>query len=695
MPRLFSHSFAIAISLFALVSCNTNKNATPATGNLPFVDSLIHQTQKFGPESAAQAIAYIDSVLAGKSLTLEQKVAIYGHKSMVYSQFLKNNAKAELYADSALYLAGSDEAREKYPAQYELANNNKGDALFREGKYSDAYTWYYKARLLPETYLSACANAGYSYRIGMILYKQSRFMEAARSFQASFSETDDCPDIFTRYLKSQELLNNIALCYYKSGNDDTALQYYNKALTFIETNRSTHEPNNRWHDIAKGVIYGNMGQIYKDQKNYAEAEKLFRQSIAINLKKGNDIWDAQTAYVKLADLFYTENKIDSMGIALREIRKSFDAMPNFTWETEWDKLMWHYAEKQNRPLDAYKYLALYTSGKDSLEKINKAITTVDASNYIKVLEKQHDIDLLTKKNDLKDHYLMLAVSCSLLLLVIGWLVWRNAQHSRKNVERLTKLNDTINSQKLQLEEALSLVQKRSEEKDRILHIVAHDLRSPIASIMMLSSVIKKDPGKEETDKVLQYIHTACNNSLALIAELLGAAENSNNENEVQETIDVDRLVNDSVEVLRIKASEKKQIFHLQLNGGAKFFTANREKINRVINNLLINAIKFSHDNKQITVTSLAKDKKIQIAVQDDGIGIPDRLKDKVFEKFTKAKRKGTMGEPTFGLGLSICKEIVEYYNGTIWFESLENKGTTFYLEFPAVDLPSSIPADTE
>ena len=673
MPKIFSHFFPAAISLFLLFSCNSNNNAIPKTGNLFFVDSLINQTQKFGPESAAQAIAYIDSALAGKSLTLEQKVAIYGHKSMVYREFLNNNAKAELYADSALYLAGGDGAREKYPAQYELASYAKGDVLFKEGKYNEAYTYYYQARLLPETHLSACATASYSYRIAMILYKQSRYMEAARTFQESFSQTDDCPESFSKYLKSQELLNNIALCYYKFGNDDTALQYYNKALTFIGTNQPTHEPNNRWHDIARGVIYGNIGQIYKEQGKYDEAKKLFRQSVAINLKRGNDIWDAQSAYLKLADLFYKENKIDSMGVALGEIRKSLDAMPNFTWETEWHRLMWQYAEKQNRPSEAYTDLTLYTRGKDSMEKINKAITTVDASDYIKLLEKQHDIDLLTKKNDSKDHYLMLAGSCGVLLLVIGWLIWKNAQHSKRK--------------KLQLEDALALVQKRSEEKDRILHIVAHDLRSPIASIMMLSNVIKKSDNKEETDKVLQYMHTACNNSLTLIAEILGAAESNNNENDVQETIDVDKLVNDSVELLRVKASEKKQTFNLQLNGKEKFFIANREKINRVINNLLINAIKFSNDNKQITVTTSAENKRVQIAVKDNGIGIPDRLKDKVFERFTKAKRKGTMGEPTFGLGLSICKEITEYYNGSIWFESKENEGTTFYLEFPRVDPP--------
>ncbi len=248
--------------------------------------------------------------------------------------------------------------------------------------------------------------------------------------------------------------------------------------------------------------------------------------------------------------------------------------------------------------------------------------------------------------------------------------------------RLTKLNNTINSQKLQLEEALSLLQKRSEEKDEILHVVAHDLRSPIASVLMLSTLFKTATTKEETDRVLEFIHTACNNSLALIAEILGAAESHNYENDVQETIDVDKLVKYNVEQLVFKASEKKQTFDLQLNGKAIFFTANREKISRIIGNLLVNAIKFSKDNRRITVTTSAKDQRVRIAIKDNGIGIPDNLKDKVFERFTKAKRKGTMGEPTFGLGLSICKEITEYYNGSIWFESQENEGTTFYLEFP-------------
>ena len=75
----------------------------------------------------------------------------------------------------------------------------------------------------------------------------------------------------------------------------------------------------------------------KNRMKYDEAKKLFHQSIAINdnLKKGNDIWDAQSAYVKLADLFYKENKIDSMGVALGEIRKKSRCHANFTWETEW------------------------------------------------------------------------------------------------------------------------------------------------------------------------------------------------------------------------------------------------------------------------------------------------------------------------------------------------------------------------
>jgi signal transduction histidine kinase len=72
----------------------------------------------------------------------------------------------------------------------------------------------------------------------------------------------------------------------------------------------------------------------------------------------------------------------------------------------------------------------------------------------------------------------------------------------------------------------------------------------------------------------------------------------------------------------------------------------------------------------------------RFSVSDNGIGIPDEIKHKVFNMFTDAQRPGTIGEKSFGLGLSICKQIIESHGGKIWFESIASVGTTFFFTLP-------------
>jgi len=110
----------------------------------------------------------------------------------------------------------------------------------------------------------------------------------------------------------------------------------------------------------------------------------------------------------------------------------------------------------------------------------------------------------------------------------------------------------------------------------------------------------------------------------------------------------------------------------------------REKIWRVLSNLIGNAIKFSPQGAVISAKITLENDNIQIAVNDHGIGIPDSIKDEIFHMFTEAKRPGTAGEKSFGLGLSISKQIIESHNGEIWFDSDPIKGTTFYVRFKKI-----------
>jgi len=116
---------------------------------------------------------------------------------------------------------------------------------------------------------------------------------------------------------------------------------------------------------------------------------------------------------------------------------------------------------------------------------------------------------------------------------------------------------------------------------------------------------------------------------------------------------------------------------------------------RVLSNLISNAIKFSPRGATIYVSIADCKKEVEIAVKDDGIGVPEKMQEEIFNMFTEAKRPGTAGEKSFGLGLSISKQIVEHHQGSIWVESETGKGSTFYVRLPKPSAGRSSPSKTQ
>ena len=115
-----------------------------------------------------------------------------------------------------------------------------------------------------------------------------------------------------------------------------------------------------------------------------------------------------------------------------------------------------------------------------------------------------------------------------------------------------------------------------------------------------------------------------------------------------------------------------------------FAEIDEDKFMQVINNLISNSLKFTPKNGNIDVYLTESKKQVLITVADNGIGIPKKYHATLFEKFTNARRNGLNGEQSTGLGMSIIKTIIEWHKGKIWFDSEENKGTTFYIELPKV-----------
>lgn len=259
------------------------------------------------------------------------------------------------------------------------------------------------------------------------------------------------------------------------------------------------------------------------------------------------------------------------------------------------------------------------------------------------------------------------LSCIAFLLAIAMII-----SIRKHLRR-TKLQNS------QMKEALTALEQSQADNTRMMRIVAHDLRNPIGGMYSIASMMLEEPDRSEEDRViLDLIKTSGQHSLELVDNLLQLQFSS--EELKKEPIDIAEMLKYCVSLLESKAEAKQQRLSLEIVPATVI--ASREKLWRVISNLIANAIKFSPNGAKIKLKMVQKEQGIRILVQDEGIGIPSEMSEKVFDLFTEAKRPGTAGEQPFGMGLAISKQIVEAHNGKIWFENNETLGTTFFVELP-------------
>jgi signal transduction histidine kinase len=633
----------------------------------------------FDDGKAQQAVTFLDSATAKyKNLGIIQKFYYYQTNYNFFYHKKNDKKTAMLYADSMLNLFNSADKRLTYTAQYGQSYFFKGDILFDENKYEDAYQYYYQGKIIAHNGLNDCTMGDYNYRMGMIMYKQEHYQLAANYFKISSKQTNTCDWSIRSFYRRQELLSNTGLSYSKINQPDSAMFYYKKAADYISNYGKTFREKDLM-DAALGVIYGNEANIYISNKDYKPAEELLKKSININLKKGYDNRDAQLSELKLAHLYSEEHKADSLIQLLQAVHGQFDSIKNLDAEADWNMLMANYLLNKNNPREAYNYLVTHDALKDSVAKANKKLKETDVFQQIDKLEKDYEFSQLQQYNKIQRYYLIAAIIFGLMLVLIVLLVVRNWLKSNRNIVILGELNKTINEKNDHLRNALNELNKSSQEKDRILRTVAHDLRNPIGGIVSLTNVMLDDDLSDEQKQLINVVHVTSDNALELINEILEATTDGVSGSLNKELVDINELVSNSVEILSFKAAEKHQNIITQLLKEPCEIPLSREKIWRVISNLISNAIKFSPEHTDVTVKITSFKDVVQIAVADKGIGIPDELKDKIFNMFTEAKRPGTAGEKSFGLGLSICKQIIESHGGKIWFEKNGKQGTIFYI----------------
>lgn len=222
-------------------------------------------------------------------------------------------------------------------------------------------------------------------------------------------------------------------------------------------------------------------------------------------------------------------------------------------------------------------------------------------------------------------------------------------------------------------------------KDKFFKIIAHDLRSPLSSLLGGLSVLghENNQGNPESNmEIVKMLKSSVKKGLKLLNNLMDWSSIQTNVFPFQPAIiNLKELVEENVELLSRLAMDKSIVIDFNISKEVSVF-ADENMISSVIRNLVSNAIKFTNREGKIEVSSKRLEGFYEIAVKDNGVGIEEQLLDNMFKIDKTSSTKGTSGEKGTGLGLLLCKEFVEKHGGEIRVETRQGNGSCFYFTIP-------------
>jgi len=270
-----------------------------------------------------------------------------------------------------------------------------------------------------------------------------------------------------------------------------------------------------------------------------------------------------------------------------------------------------------------------------------------------------------------NRFLLIFGSIGAMLLVV--LLSLILQNRTKNYNQLMLRNAEIQSQNKKLEES-------NEILTQFAYVAAHDLKEPLRSIGSYIGILQIKYLKDlppAASEYMQFINSGVKRMYLLLNDLLELSQVIRQQPGA-EVVRPEEVLND----VRANLNSAIELKHAQLEYTPNMpgVRMNRNHLIQLFQNLIGNALKFTNDQPRVRVYATEELSRIIFTVEDNGIGIKKDYSSKIFVLFQQLNKKGSY-EGT-GIGLTICKNIVEKYNGTIWFESEENVGTKFHFSIP-------------
>jgi len=249
----------------------------------------------------------------------------------------------------------------------------------------------------------------------------------------------------------------------------------------------------------------------------------------------------------------------------------------------------------------------------------------------------------------------------------------------------TSISKRLREREASLKEANALLKQKDRIKSEYVLRVTHDIKEHLAAIQ---SCIEPVTGgivgslNEKQMNLLQRADERAGKLMFFVKALLEVTSIKLSKEIRMGQFDFNDMLKDAIHVITRKAGNKNISLSFTVEPGIQKIRGAREYIRELISNLLVNSVKYTPRNGKVDINVIDKGNAILVEVKDTGIGIPEKELPKVFDEFYRASNAREIEKDGTGLGLSIAKQVVERHNGKIWAESVQGKGTTFFIMLP-------------
>jgi len=503
-----------------------------------------------------------------------------------------------------------------------------------------------------------------------------------------FEKTLDLEDGFGNTEGVIKTNKNLGDLYANQKDYQRAIYYYDNILSSI----------NESDTFLRGDVLTKLGYAYLQLNNLEDAKEYLTQGLRLNrrIKNNEGILVALNA---TGDLYLRERKSIIAGRLLSEatdlaktLKNDDELITNYRLRAKLDstrndfRLAYIWQKKQFDLINQIEQRRIADAGNTKTEVVPIVIDPEELSNNKeanKALISQHELENQASQDEIDRlkfiFYLLLIALASVSTFLV--LIYLKRNNRLKYTKELEDKNKQINIQNQAILDQSKNLEDINQVKDKLFSIVSHDLKDSLTSIKGFIDLLKDGSlSQEEFNHLIPELSENANNASLLLFNLLNWSKSQMQSLESKPSLfDVQEVFAEKIKLIEQK-SEKKGI-RIEDQSLRDFVYADRSMVEIIVQNLLTNAVKFCEAGDTITIENHISNGNSLISIGDTGVGISKENQEELFKNnsFTTI---GTKNEKGTGLGLTICKELVELNHGKIWVESTKNIGSTFYVELP-------------